>query len=196
MKKAEITLPTRYIQSKLSFFKWIDVRIGPWRSLSTKELMLSNFVLEKTLESPLDNKVIKPVNPKGNQLQIFIGRIDVEDPTFWTPDVKSLLILMLGKIEGRRRRGWKRMAWCDGITNLKDTSLRKLLEIVKDREVWSPAAHGVAGSQTWLSNWTTKNMTQVNLSMEQKQTHGHTDIEKQLVVAKRGWEKDALGVWG
>ena len=68
-------------------------------------MMLSNLVLEKTLESPLDNKVIKPVNPKGNQLQIFIGRIDVEAPIFWSPDMKSLLILMLGKIEGRRRRG-------------------------------------------------------------------------------------------
>ena len=67
--------------------------------------MLSNLVLEKTLESPLENKVIKPVNPKGNQLQIFIGRIDVEAPTFWSPDMTSLLILMLGKIEGRRRRG-------------------------------------------------------------------------------------------
>ena len=68
-------------------------------------MMLSNLVLEKTLESPLDNKVIKQVNPKGNQLQIFIGRIDVEAPTFWSPDMKSLLILMLGEIEGRRRRG-------------------------------------------------------------------------------------------
>ena len=68
-------------------------------------MMLSNLVLEKTLESPLDNKVIKPVNLKGHELQMFTGRIDVEAPTFWSPDVKSLLILMLGKIEGRRRRG-------------------------------------------------------------------------------------------
>ena len=66
--------------------------------------MLSNCGLEKTLESPLDCKEIKPVNPKGNQLCIFIGRIDAEAeaPILWLPDVKSL---MLRKIEGRRRRG-------------------------------------------------------------------------------------------
>ena len=157
--------------------------------------MLSNLVLEKTFESLLDSKVIKPVNPTGNQLQIFIGRIDAEAPTFWSPDVKSLLTLRLGKIEGRSRRGWQRMAWWDGITNLKNMSLGKLWEIVNDRDAWRPTVHGVAGSQTWLSNWTTTNMTQVTLSMGQKQTHRHRDIEKQLVVAKRGWEKDALGVW-
>ena len=82
-------------------------------------------VLEKTLESPLDCKEIKPVNPKGNQSWIFIGRTDAEAkvPIFghlmWraSPLKKTL---MLGKIEGRKRRGWQRIRWLDGITNSMD----------------------------------------------------------------------------
>ena len=90
-----------------------------------------NLVLEETLESPLDCKEIKPVNPKGNQSWIFIWRTDAEaeTPILWPPDVKNLLIgktLMLGKIEGRSRRGWQRMRWLDVVTDSMDMSLSKL----------------------------------------------------------------------
>ena len=79
-------------------------------------------VLEEIIDSPLDCKEIKPVNPKGNQFWIFIGRTEAEaeTPVLWPPDAKNRLIgkdLMLGKIEGRRRRGWQRMRWLDGIIN-------------------------------------------------------------------------------
>ena len=113
-------------------------------------------VLVKILESPLDCKEIQPVNPKGNQSWIFIGRTDaeIEAPI---PDAKSCSlekILVQGKIEGRRRRGRQRTRWLGGLTESMDVSLSKLQEMVKDREVWSAAVHGVEKSQTW-SNWTT-----------------------------------------
>ena len=106
-------------------------------------------MLEKTLESTLDSKEIKPVHPKGNQPWIFIGRTDAEAPIYWPPDVKTLT---LRKIEGRRRREQQRMRWLDDITDSTDMSWANSREMVKDREAWYAVVHGVAKGQTWLSN--------------------------------------------
>ena len=97
------------------------------------------MVLEKTLESPLDCKEIQPVHPKGDQSWVFIGRPDVEPetPIFWPLMQRADSLektLMLGKIEGRRRRGGQRMRWLDGLIDLMDMNLSKLQDVGKHLE--------------------------------------------------------------
>ena len=130
------TSPQSYGFSRSQIRMWeLDHREG-WMP---KNWCFQTVVLEKTVESPLDSKEIKPVNPKGNQSWMFIGRIDAEAeaPILWLHlwrRADSLeKTMMLGKIEGRRRRGQQRMRWLDGIADSMDMNLSKLCYIVEDR---------------------------------------------------------------
>ena len=135
----------------------MDVRVGLWGKLSTEELMLLNWVSWTARRS---KKSILKISP-GCSLEGLMLKLKLQYFGHLMRRVDSLeKTLMLGGIGGRRRRGWQRMRWLDGITDLMGMSFNKLLKLVMDREAWRAVIHGVSKSQTQLSDWTELNWTE------------------------------------
>ena len=134
-----------YVFSSSHVWMWeLDYK----ESWALKNWCFWTVVLEKTLESPLDCKEIQPVHPKGNQFWIFIGRTDAEAEALilWPPDANNWLIWKdpdAGKDWRQEKKGWQRIKWLDGITDLMDMSLSRLRELVMDRQ------GGLEGCSPW-----------------------------------------------
>ena len=159
LKSRDVTLPTKVCLVKAMVFPVVMYRYESWTIKKAACQRTYAFELwcwrRLNLESPLDSKEIKPVNPKENQPWRFIGRTDteVEVLVFWSLDMKSWLTGKdpdAGKIEGKRRMGWQR--WLASITNSMDMNFSQFWEIMGESGAWCAIVHGVAESGTWLNN--------------------------------------------
>ena len=163
----------------------MDVRVGLWRGLSAEEWMLLNCGVGEDSWESLGLQGDQTINCKGNQSWIYVEWTDAEAPILWPPDVKNWLlekILMLGKVVGRRRKGWQGMRWLDCITDSMDMSLSKLWNLVMDREASCVAVLGVAKIQ---HDWA----TELNWTEDGRELHVFTQKERSQWYKVKCWRK-------
>ena len=162
LKSRNITLSTKVCLVKAMVFPVVMYGCESWTTKKAEHQRIEAFevVLRRLLRiiwtaRRSNQSILKEISPE-HSLEGLMLKLKLQYFGHLMQSTDSLeKTLMLGKIEGRRRRRWQKMSWLDGITDLMDVSLSQLQEMVKDREVWHAAGDGVTKSETWLSDWTT-----------------------------------------